>query len=77
MMKRPTEAIEMIREAVNSGNIEPDHEYRLRIGDGEVHSFTGAQLLETGNAVLAYADAEERGDKAAMMAAMDRFLKLA
>ena len=71
-MNRPTEEIEKLRKAEASGNIKPEQEYRLDMGNGQVMAWTGAQLLETANAFVAFADAQKRGDKAAMLSAMKR-----
>jgi hypothetical protein len=71
-MERPTKQIEALRNAVASGKIEPLKEYRFDLGNGEIMSFTGTQLLETANAFVAFADAEKRGDAKAMRKAMKR-----
>lgn len=73
-MKPPTEGIEKLRDVVTSGKINPKRIYRLDVGNGEIMEWTGAQLIETAEAAVAFADAEKRGDKEAMMAAMDRIV---
>lgn len=71
-MKRPTAEIETLRDVATSGKIDPKRIYRLDLGNGEIMEWTGAELVETAEAAVAFADAEKRGDKAAMMAAMKR-----
>lgn len=71
-MKRPTEEIEKLRNVAAGGKIDPNRKYRLDLGDGEIMEWSGAELIETAEATVAFADAEKRGDKAAMMAAMKR-----
>lgn len=71
-MKRPTEQIEVLRTVAESGKIDPKRKYRMDMGNGQILEFTGAELIETAEATVAFADAEKRGDKAAMIAAMKR-----
>jgi hypothetical protein len=72
VMKRPTEEIEKLRAVAGSGKIDPTRKYRIDIGNGQIMECTGAELIETAEATVAFADAEKRGDKAAMLAAMKR-----
>ena len=44
----------------------------MDMGNGKIMEWTGAQLLETANAAVAFADAQKRGDKTAMSEAMKR-----
>lgn len=71
-MKRPTEQIEKLRDVAGSGKIDPNRKYRLDIGNGEIMEWTGAKLIETAESIVAFADAEKRGDKTAIMAAIKR-----
>jgi len=71
-MKRPTAEIEQLRNAATSGKINPSQTYRMDMGNGKIMEWTGAQLLETANAAVAFADAQKRGDKTAMSEAMKR-----
>ena len=72
LMKSPTEQIEKLRDVAVSGKIDPKRKFRFDIGNGQIMEYTGAELIETAGATVAFADAEKRGDKAAMMAAMKR-----
>jgi hypothetical protein len=73
-MKRPTKELEKLRKAIASGKIDPIKIYRMDIGDGQIMTWTGAQLLETATAMIAFAEAEKRGDKPAMLAAHNRLM---
>ena len=71
-MKPPTEQIEKLRGAAGSGKIDPKRKYSIDIGNGQIMEYTGAELIETAESTVAFADAHKRGDKAAMLAAMKR-----
>jgi len=71
-MKPPTEQIEKLRDVAASGKIEIKRKYRIDIGNGQIMECTGAELIETAEATVAFADAHKRGDRAAMTAAMKR-----
>jgi hypothetical protein len=70
-MERPTADIEKLRNIGASGIIDPRRTYRFDV-DAQIMEWTGVELIELSEAIVTFADAQERGDKKAMLAAMKR-----
>lgn len=54
--------IEKLRKALRDGVIDPRRQYKLDLGNGEIASYTGAELIETMEGACALADAQNSGD---------------
>ena len=58
------------------GVIDPNAVYRAILPDGQVISQTGAAMIETADAFVALADAQEAGDEEALRQAVLRLMAL-
>jgi hypothetical protein len=71
----PPELVAYLRKAVEKSRqaIDPFQTYRLDLGNGLIHECTGADLIATGEAQLAFAEAVNRGeDRRVLLAALAR-----
>jgi hypothetical protein len=72
----PRKEIETLRKAAASGAIDPAREYRVDLGNGKTVSYMGAELIETAEAFVAFADAMKSGNRKAQIAAWKRIENL-
>ena len=68
--------IKKFEAAVASKNINPSTVYKIDLGDGKVHSSTGAELIETAAAYLELLEAKKSGDKKRLEEAVIRISKI-
>ena len=73
-IKRPSEEIEQLRQAAARArrSLPPEQVFETTFPDGTVMRETSESLIETAQAAVDFADAEQRGDEEAMKDALRR-----